>query len=141
MHDDEPKPKRRSALRHALGGLALLFLLALGFVLLDQAGIVNLGGSARQMWVRCVGREAMREKVRVGMTRGEVVSRIGTSSGPTFATMCVLTKPGTAPPPGLDYPTPFTKAEYPEYRFNVVYHGKDVDQQDEWKVIAVEDRK
>jgi len=121
--------------------LTLLCLLALGFVLLDQADIIDLGSSAKQMWVRCVGREAMREKVQLGMTRGEVVSRIGTTNGPTFATMCVLTKPGTTPSPGLDYPTPFTKGEYPEYGFNVVYHGKDVLQQDDWKVIAVEDRK
>jgi len=79
MHDDEPKPKRRSALRHALGGLALLICLALGALLLERAGLTSFGEwwqNAR--WALSDKAAALRERVKPGMTVDDVHEQIGT---------------------------------------------------------------
>lgn len=140
--DDEPKPKRRSALRHALGGLALVVLLISNAVLLEMAGITEWSRWSRH--VRSTfggGREGMRKQVFCGMTRKEVEARIGGASGEVFMTVSVGIVPGgRGPVRESTYPWPFAKVSYPEYGFTIVYHCKTYFYDtDSWTVSAVED--
>lgn len=139
--DDEPKPKRRSALRHALGGLALVVLMAVSAVLLEKAGVTDWGSWSRHARAQFGGgREGMRKQVFVGMTRKEVEARIGGVSGEVFMTVSFSISPGSSGPVRESaYPWPFARAYYPEYGFTVVYHCPADDDPGRWKVCAVED--
>ena len=58
--------------------------------------------------------------------------------GDQFVILC-----GGGPKARYSYPTPYIRAEYPEYGFNVIYHGDwrgPGGNTSDWKVIAVEDR-
>ena len=140
MSDDNPKPKRRSALRHALGGLALVVLLITNAVLLEMAGITEWSRWSRH--VRSTfggGREGMRKQVFCGMTRKEVEARIGTSGEVRVVVSIGIVPGGRGPIRASSYPWPFAEASYPEYGFTVVYHCPNSDDTDSWTVSAVED--
>lgn len=100
---DEPKPKRRSALRHALGGLALLICLVLGALLLERAGLTSFGDWWRNArWSFSDSAAAIRERVKPGMTIDDVHEQIGNGES-AYVT-----------------PSEFWE-DYPEYGARVVY--------------------
>jgi hypothetical protein len=145
MSEGEPKPNRRNAWRQALGGLMLLGCLLANLWLIERAGWTDFRG----WWQRAVvqlrgGSNALREKVRMGMTREEVKQILwGEPEQPWSNVVVSIRVPDgeSGPLPRyLDYPCPFARVEYPEYGFNVVYHGQDLSNQDDWTVVGVEDR-
>lgn len=118
---DESKPKRRSALRHAVGGLALLLCIGLGMWLLDRTCITAFGGTWRRLTIHLAsGRQAVRERAEVGMPLREVHRRIGrgTVNGRVA--------------PGVMF------EDYNE-GFRVVYWGAVTDDNSGWVVTRVEE--
>lgn len=142
--ESETKERRGFHLGLCWGGV-FSFCGLLALLTLQHLGLIDLETCGRTVIAFAHGREGYRKQVEVGMTRAEVERRLPRRSNQTqsFTTVCVLRKPGTTGPlgPGLDYPTPFDRVEYPEYGFDVIYHGKIDELHDEWKVVAVEDRK
>lgn len=141
MHDDEPKPKRRSALRHALGGLALLVCIGLSTWLLERAGLTNWSTWWRYVRTAFDDRRAARKKVLTGMSQEEVERQLGCGDESGFVTVSWCVKPGPGPVVRPPYPIPFKRVEYPEYGFDVVYSGGQIASNAGWQVVAVEDRK
>ncbi len=137
--DDEPKPKRRPAWRHALGGLALLVVLGCNLWLLERAGLTDWSTLWRYVRTAFTDRRAAREKVFVGMYQEEVEKQIGRGGGPGYITQ-IWQSDLDRPPVPCPYSLPFKRAEYPEFGFDVIYHGRDVLHQDDWEVVAVVDR-
>ena len=127
MGEEEPKPKRRSALRHALGGLALLVCIALGMWLIETAGWTNFGQRWAETQGRWYGPDAMRERVKVGMTYAEVTGQIGRG------------KEGRSWFLRVNGCVGHVVEEYPEYGFVVLYLSEDCMNKDAWKVSAVKD--
>jgi len=129
--NDDPKPNcrtahRRTALRHALGLLALLACIGVGIWLLELAGWTDF----RQQWAetqgRWFGQEAMRKRVTPGMTHAEVTGHIGRGKK-GMAWILRISSEGNV------------VEEYPEYGFIVVYHSTDGHNKNAWKVSAVKD--
>jgi hypothetical protein len=119
---NDPKPKRRSAWRHAAGGLVLLGCIGLGMWLVERRGWTNFGGWWREQHLRSVGRQAIREQVQKGMTWAEVRQRIGS---------------GTS----VSYARGYHGAEesYWEYGFYVYYSGQSSDDESAWRVTRIDD--
>lgn len=88
------------------------------------------------------GRSQMKHLVPPGTPRGEAKLFLLGERKVQGPVLCVLIGPGVSgtPPPMASYPKPFLKAEYPEYGFDVFYHGKLDEPMDAWKVVAVEER-
>jgi hypothetical protein len=89
------------------------------------------------------GRSGLKHVV-MGMPRSAARIVLLGDREPGYAVFC-----GGLPPPAphhrpvRSYPCPYIRMEYPEYGFDVIYHGEwrgpDGDTSD-WKAIAVEDR-
>lgn len=142
----EPRPKRRSAWRHATGGLMLCGFVAANLWLVERAGWTNWREWWRETWVQLRGgSHSLREKVQLGMTREEVKRNLwGEPEQPWSNTVISIRTPDCDSgllPRYLAYPCPFARVDYPEYGFTVIYHGKPDEPKNEWKVVAVEDRK
>ena len=142
------KPKRTDRRYLHLGlcwGGIVCFCGCVVLLTLQHLGLIDLETWGRTAIAFVHGRDSYRSQVEIGMTRQDVEGRLGSrvKNGRQFIKVCVLRAPGsTGPlPPELDYPTPFSRVDYPEYGFNVIYHGKDFDHLDDWQVIAIEDRK
>lgn len=118
--DDESKPKRRSAVRHALGGLALLVCIGLGMWLLESRGWTNWYGSWRRFQIEVWDHGSIRNQVKVGMTRDEVRMRIGR---------------------GQDVALRYSVAaeRYHQHGFQVIFFEKQTNNGLEWFVEQVED--
>jgi hypothetical protein len=126
--------------RSTAGGFALTCLLLTAAILLERARITDWGTWWQQVRRPYLDRQTARERVRPGMTRGQVEAEIGEGSGGDFVTVSWCIKPGSggAGPP---YPLPYTRLEYPRFGFDVVYHCIDLNQPATWKVTVVEDRR
>lgn len=99
-----PKPKRRSAFRHAIGGLALLVSIGLSMWLLERRGWTKFGEWWRHTrWTLSDRSSALRDRVRPGMTPSEVHQRIGAGQR-TFWTRSEFFE------------------DYPEYGARIVYY-------------------
>lgn len=118
--DDEPKPKR-SAWRHAAGGLALLVCLGLSMWLIERRGWTNFSGWwQRGEMITQRGQVAIRDEVEFEMTRVEVHRRIGTGRDEEWS--------------------PKIRAEaYLECGFRIIYQHRDTGEGDGWLVLRVED--
>lgn len=124
MHG-EPEPKRRCALRHALGGLTLLSCVWLNLTLTEWAGWTDFRGWWRDQRVRLLGAPTKRQYVEEGMTRAEVCRRIGCGSCFEYLRGDVV------PLGGIEY--------YPECGFQIRYHPQAWVDPDKWRVAGVED--
>lgn len=117
---DKPKPKRRSAFRHALGGLALCGCLLFGVWMLERAKWTDIGGTWRRAQIGLSGgRQGVRDQVQVGMTQTEVRQRIGYGDWWYLSKVTVV-------------------EEYPDCAFQVVYRGV-APADGDWVVERVED--
>lgn len=142
--DDEPKPKRRTAFRHALGGLALLMCIGASSWVLDCVGLLDVRSWCRQSRVWFMGRESMREQVFVGMEQKDVEARIGEGRPSNWIQFTAPVRPKAGlPRSSSPSEVQLTRVGYPEYGFDIVYTApmSQIGEPDiSWKVVAVEDR-
>lgn len=129
MTAGEPKPKRRSAFRHALGGLMLLVCIGIGMWLLERRGLTDWSGMWRRTQVQMCGPRVLRDQIRPGMSWDEVTTRLGYAEqgGSSF------------PPNDPKYASASMWEAYPQYGFRVIYRGGNTYFGDHRKVLAVED--
>ncbi len=125
--EDEPKPKRRSAFSHALAGITLFSCIALSMWLLERAGWTDFGQRWAETQGRWFGPDAMRERVKPGMTHAEVTGRIG--RGKERRSWFLRIGRGAG----------YVVEEYPEYGFIVAYYSEGFMNKNAWKVFAVKD--